>query len=97
MVIYGSLFGGMHPVVFTSMMYMYIETFPVSVNTQHGNMVVYGSLYGGMHPLLTIHSASSHRQCMYIETFPVSVIAQHGNMVVYESSFGDMHPATYQS
>ena len=54
MVIYGNLFGGMHPVVFISMMYMYIETFPVSVNTQHGNMVIYGNLFGGMHPVVFI-------------------------------------------
>ena len=50
MVVYGILFGGVHP-VFISMMCMYIETFHVSVIVPHVTMVVYGILVGGVHPM----------------------------------------------
>ena len=50
MVIYGSVFGGIHP-VYISMMCMQIETFHVSVIALHVTMVVCGILFGGMLPV----------------------------------------------
>ena len=44
MVICEILFGGMHP-IFISMMYMEIETFPVSVIAQNAMMVVCWTLF----------------------------------------------------
>ena len=53
MVVYGILFGGMHPVVFISIMCMQIEMFHVSVIAPNATMVNYGILFGGMHPRRT--------------------------------------------
>ena len=50
MVVYGILFGGMHP-VFIFMMCMQIEMFPVSVIAPNVTIVIYGILFGGMHPV----------------------------------------------
>ena len=49
-VVYGILFGGMHPIVFISMMSMQIEMFPVSVIAPNATMVVYGIIFGVIHP-----------------------------------------------
>ena len=43
------LLGGMHSVVFISMMCMYIETSHISVTAPNATKVVYGILFGGMH------------------------------------------------
>ena len=50
MVVYGILFGGMHP-VFISMMCMQIEMFPVSAIAPNVTMVICGILLGSMHPV----------------------------------------------
>ena len=58
MAIYETIFGGMHPIVFISMMSMYIETFPVSVIAPTATMGVYGIIFGGVHHVVFISMMS---------------------------------------
>ena len=54
MVIYGVLFGGIHSVIFISMIYIEIEMFHESVIDPNATMVVCGVLFGGIHPVVFI-------------------------------------------
>ena len=54
MVVYGILFGDMHPVLYLSMMCMHIEMFHVSDIALNATMVIYGILFDGMHPHISI-------------------------------------------
>ena len=69
MVVYGFLFGDMHPVVFISIMCIWTVTLHVSIIAPNATMVVDGILFGGssyIHDVYTDFSCINYsRKCCY--------------------------------